>query len=53
MHKISTKLAAYFIVAFLVLETVLMIYLHQNIIHARVDEEYARLLASGSIIEMF
>jgi len=48
MHKISTKLAAYFIVAFLVLETILMVYLHQNIIHARVDEEYSRLLASGS-----
>lgn len=25
-----------------------MIYLHQNIIHAREEEEYARLLASGS-----
>jgi len=48
MHKISTKLTAYFIVAFLVLETILMVYLHQNIIHARVDEEYSRLLASGS-----
>lgn len=48
MHKISTKLAAYFIVAFLVLETILMIYLHQNIIHTRVDEEYSRLLANGS-----
>lgn len=48
MHKISTKLAAYFIIAFLVLEAILMIYLHQNIIHAREDEEYARLLASGS-----
>ncbi len=48
MHKISTKLTAYFIIAFLVLETFLMVYLHQNIIHARVDEEYSRLLASGS-----
>lgn len=48
MQKISTKLTAYFIIAFLVLETVLMVYLHQNIIHARVDEEYSRLLASGS-----
>lgn len=48
MHKISTKLAAYFIVSFLVLETLLMVYLHQNIIHARVDEEYSRLLGSGS-----
>ncbi len=48
MHKISTKLAAYFIITFLLLETVLMVYLHQNIIHARVDEEFSRLLASGS-----
>lgn len=48
MHKISTKLTAYFITAFLVLEVVLMVYLHQNIIHTRVDEEYARLLSSGS-----
>lgn len=48
MNKISTKLAAYFIVSFLVLETVLMMYLHQNIIHTRVDEEYSRLLASGA-----
>ncbi|MHA6258484.1 sensor histidine kinase [Sporosarcina sp. CAU 1771] len=48
MHKISTKLAAYFIISFLVLETLLMLYLHWNIIHTRVDEEYTRLLASGS-----
>ncbi|ARK24435.1 two-component sensor histidine kinase [Sporosarcina sp. P37] len=48
MNKISTKLAASFIIIFLLLESVLMIYLHQNIIHARVDEEYSRLLASGS-----
>ncbi|PIC64874.1 two-component sensor histidine kinase [Sporosarcina sp. P13] len=48
MNKISKKLAAYFISTFLILETILMIYLHQNIIHARVDEEYSRLLASGS-----
>ncbi|WP_318616786.1 HAMP domain-containing sensor histidine kinase [Sporosarcina sp. YIM B06819] len=48
MNKISKKLAAYFTVSFLVLETVLMMYLHQNIIHSRVDEEYSRLLMSGS-----
>lgn len=48
MNKISTKLAAYFIVSFLVLEAVLMIYLHQNIVHSRVEEEYSRLLSSGS-----
>lgn len=48
MNKIAKKLAAYFIVSFFVLETVLMTYLHQNIIDTRVDEEYSRLLASGS-----
>ncbi|MGN7387466.1 sensor histidine kinase [Sporosarcina sp. SAFN-015] len=48
MNKISKKLAAYFIISFLVLETVLMMYLHQNIVHTRVDEEYSRLLATGS-----
>lgn len=48
MNKISKKLAAYFIISFLVLETILMMYLHQNIIHTRVDEEYSRLLATGS-----
>ncbi|WOV86506.1 HAMP domain-containing sensor histidine kinase [Sporosarcina oncorhynchi] len=48
MNKISKKLAAYFIISFLVLETILMMYLHQNIVHTRVDEEYARLLATGS-----
>ncbi|WP_262173210.1 ATP-binding protein [Saccharococcus sp. Marseille-Q5394] len=48
MNKISKKLAAYFIISFLVLESVLMMYLHQNIVHTRVDEEYSRLLASGA-----
>ncbi|WP_432359805.1 ATP-binding protein [Sporosarcina sp. UB5] len=48
MNKISKKLAAYFIISFLVLETMLMMYLHQNIVHTRIDEEYFRLLATGS-----
>ncbi|MDN4607918.1 sensor histidine kinase [Sporosarcina highlanderae] len=48
MNKISKKLAAYFIISFLVLETVLMMYLHQNIVHTRVDEEYTRIITSGS-----
>jgi len=30
------------------METFLIFYLHQNIIHTRVDEEYSALLASGS-----
>ena len=48
MNKVSIKLAAYFFISVLIMETVLMFYLHQNIIHTRVDEEYSRLLASGS-----
>lgn len=48
MNKVSIKLAAYFFISVLIMETILMFYLHQNIIHTRVDEEYSRLLASGS-----
>lgn len=48
MNKISKKLAASFVITFLILETVLMMYLHQSIVHTRVDEEYSRLLATGS-----
>ncbi|AXH99133.1 sensor histidine kinase [Sporosarcina sp. PTS2304] len=48
MKKISTKLAASFIISFLILDTVLMVYLHQTITHARVDEEWDRLLETGS-----
>lgn len=49
MNKISTKLATSFIVAVLVMESFLMFYLHQNIVHARIDEEFDRLMASGSL----
>ncbi|PIC58024.1 two-component sensor histidine kinase [Sporosarcina sp. P12(2017)] len=48
MNKISTKLAASFIISFLILDALLMIYLHQTITHARVDEELDRLLKTGS-----
>ena len=48
MNRISIKLAAYFFIAVLIMETSLIFYLHQNIIHARIDEEYSRLLANGS-----
>ncbi|PYF02638.1 HAMP domain-containing histidine kinase [Ureibacillus chungkukjangi] len=47
MNKISTKLALYFFAAVLILELFLMFYLHRNIIHSRVDEEFSRLLANG------
>ena len=48
MNKISTKLAASFIISFLVMDMLLMVYLHQTITHARVDEELDRLLKTGS-----
>ncbi|PIC81731.1 HAMP domain-containing sensor histidine kinase [Sporosarcina sp. P1] len=48
MKKISTKLAASFIISFLIMDTLLMVYLHQTITHARVDEELDRLLKTGS-----
>ena len=48
MNKISTKLATAFIISFLVMDTVLMVYLHQTVTHARVDEERERLLETGS-----
>ena len=48
MNRISIKLAAYFFISVLIMETSLIFYLHQNIIHARIDEEYSRLLADGS-----
>ncbi|MBY0221319.1 HAMP domain-containing protein [Sporosarcina aquimarina] len=48
MNRISIKLTAYFFIAVLIMETSLILYLHQNIIHTRVDEEFSRLLATGS-----
>ncbi|MDW0112417.1 HAMP domain-containing sensor histidine kinase [Sporosarcina saromensis] len=48
LKRISTKLAAYFILSFLLLESILMIYLHQTIIHARIEEEFERVMANGS-----
>lgn len=48
MNRISIKLTAYFFISVLIMETSLIFYLHQNIIHARIDEEYSRLLANGS-----
>ncbi len=48
MNKISTKLAASFIISFLIMDTLLMVYLHQTITHARVEEELDRLLKTGS-----
>ncbi|PID14793.1 two-component sensor histidine kinase [Sporosarcina sp. P34] len=48
LNRISTKLTAYFFIAVLIMEISLIGYLHQNIIHSRIDEEFSRLLAVGS-----
>lgn len=48
MNRISTKLTAYFFIAVLIMETFLIFYLHQNIIHARIEEEFSLLLKNGS-----
>jgi len=48
VNKISIKLAMYFFAVVLVLEFMMMFYLHQNIIHNWIDEEYTRLLANGA-----
>lgn len=48
MNRISTKLATYFFIVVLIMESFFMFYLHQNIIRTRIQEEYTRLLATGS-----
>lgn len=48
MNVISVKLAAYFFLTVLVMESLLMLYLHQTIIHSRVNEEFSQLVSRGS-----
>ena len=48
MSKLSIKLAVAFLVTILLLEGLLMMYLHPSIGHARLEEEYARQLATGA-----
>ncbi|WP_019414275.1 HAMP domain-containing sensor histidine kinase [Paenisporosarcina sp. TG20] len=48
MNKISIKLASYFIVTVLIMESLLMLYLHQTIVHSRIDEEFSQLVLKGS-----
>ena len=48
MNKISIKLATYFIVTVLIMESLLMLYLHQTIVHTRIDEEFTQLVSKGS-----
>lgn len=48
MSKLSVKLAVAFLVTILLLEGLLMMYLHPSIGHARLEEEYTRQLATGA-----
>ncbi|KPL59538.1 sensor histidine kinase [Rossellomorea vietnamensis] len=48
MNKISTKLAAYFTIAVFIMEGLLMLYLHDNIIDARIQEEFQSILSRGN-----
>ncbi|MGF3104734.1 sensor histidine kinase [Rossellomorea sp. DUT-2] len=48
MKKISTKLALYFTIAVLVMEGLLMLYLHDNIIDTRIEEEFESILSRGN-----
>lgn len=48
MNKLSVKLAAVFLVTILLLEGLLMMYLHPSIGQVRIEEEYARQLATGA-----
>ncbi|MER2039947.1 MAG: HAMP domain-containing sensor histidine kinase [Solibacillus sp.] len=47
MHKISVKLATYFFVVVLIMELVLMFYLHQNMLNDQVRNELDRLMETG------
>ncbi|WP_064092991.1 sensor histidine kinase [Rossellomorea aquimaris] len=48
MNKISTKLAAYFTIAVFIMEGLLMLYLHDNIIDSRIQEEFQSILSRGN-----
>jgi signal transduction histidine kinase len=48
LNKISIKLATYFIVTVLIMEGLLMVYLHQTIVHTRIEEEFSQLVSVGS-----
>ncbi|MFS0784386.1 sensor histidine kinase [Bacillus sp. 1P06AnD] len=45
MNKISVKLGALFFITVLLMEIILMIYLHHGMVKTRVDEEFQRLSA--------
>ncbi|WP_042472245.1 HAMP domain-containing sensor histidine kinase [Bacillus ndiopicus] len=48
MNKLSTKLAISFFLVVLIMESILMYYLHRSMINTRVEEEFSLLLANGA-----
>lgn len=48
MKKISTKLALYFLAAVLIMESLLMVYLHTSMVDTRVEEEFQSILSRGN-----
>jgi signal transduction histidine kinase len=48
MNKISTKLAVCFTIAVFIMEGLLMLYLHDNIIDSRIQEEFQSILSRGN-----
>ncbi|WP_107839348.1 HAMP domain-containing sensor histidine kinase [Metasolibacillus meyeri] len=48
MNKLSTKLAISFFLVVLIMESLLMYYLHRSMINTRVEEEFSLLLANGA-----
>lgn len=48
MKKISTKLAIYFLVAVLIMESLLMAYLYNSMINTRIQEEFQSILSRGN-----
>src|SRR5699024_12151142 len=49
VNRISTKLTSYFFIAVLVMEISLILYLHHNVVYARIVDEFSRYMATGSI----
>lgn len=48
VNKLSTKLAISFFLVVLIMESILMYFLHKSTINTRVEEEFSLLLANGS-----
>ncbi|MDX1805531.1 MAG: ATP-binding protein [Paenisporosarcina sp.] len=48
MNRISIKLAAYFLLAVLILEGLLMVYLHRTIVTSQEEAQFAQLLERGA-----